>query len=86
MKYIVKKNPTDLYHYVEGLDNDAVLIFRYPEGDIDTCMLDRKMMHGALYDLFQWHPLLKDGDTFETEFGNFICSDIHVFIVPRPST
>ena len=41
-------------------------------------MSTREMMHAALYDLFQCHDLLKDGDTFTTEFGDFRCQGIDV--------
>jgi len=60
------------------LQESTTLIYHYPEGDIDTRMKDAKMMLGALYDLFQTHDGLKDGDIFETEFGNFICKGVHV--------
>lgn len=83
MKYIIKLNPTGSYHYVEGLDNDAVLIYRYPGGDIDTRMRDKDMMHSALYDLFQCNDDLKSGDIFETEFGTFFCDGIHVHEVQQ---
>lgn len=69
-------------HYVLGLecwgDPDSILIYRYPEGDIDTFMKDSRMMHEALYDLFQVTDALSQGDTFETEFGTFVCDGIHV--------
>lgn len=79
MQYQVVCN--DSRYYVQGLgkyDNGELLIYRYPEGDIDTIMKDQDMMHGALYDLYQVHDDLKDGDTFVTEFGNFECQGIHV--------
>jgi hypothetical protein len=69
-------------HEVMGLVcdpyKDTILIYHYPAGDVDTRMRDAGMMFNALYDLFQCHDLLKDGDEFQTEFGNFKCEGIHV--------
>lgn len=74
-------------HYVLGLKfgydsrekyPDTMLIYRYPAGDIDTIMKDAHMMYGALYDLFQTHDDLKDGDIFQTEFGEYECVGVHV--------
>lgn len=61
-----------------GIDPDTMLIYRYPAGDIDTRMKDAHMMFGALYDLLQTHDDLKDGDIFETEFGQYRCEGVHV--------
>jgi hypothetical protein len=78
---------SDHSHYVTGLAPDweegkvsrgVLLIYHYPEGDCDTRMMNTKMMLSALYDLFQTHDGLKDGDIFDTEFGNFICKGVHV--------
>jgi len=82
--YEVKK--VSRSHYVMGLkpewaedgDKDTMLIYRYPAGDIDTRMKDAHMMYAALYDLFQTHDGLKDGDTFQTEFGEYRCEGVHV--------
>lgn len=84
MKYkVVLKEKS---HYVLGLesgfdkwkDKDALLIYHYEAGDIDTRMKDAKMMLGALYDLFQVQDNLHEGDVFETEFGDFVCQGVHV--------
>src|SRR5512143_3500367 len=61
-----------------GIDPDTMLIYRYPAGDIDTKMKDAHMMYGALYDLFQTHDDLKEGDIFQTEFGEYRCEGVHV--------
>ena len=84
MEYQVVRR--DDHYYVVGLSNgydggDEVLIYRYPEGDIDTLLQDHGMMHGALYDLFQVTESLKQGDVFLTEFGNFQCQGVHVIPV-----
>jgi hypothetical protein len=70
-------------HYVLNLPGfaECMLIYFYPGGDCDTRMTNHDMMHGALYDLYQVRDSLKDGDIFETEFGNFVCSGVHVFPV-----
>lgn len=81
-----KVEAKDDSHYVVGLkpdwaepgDKDTMLIYRYPAGDIDTRMKDAHMMYGALYDLFQTHDDLKDGDIFQTEFGEYKCQGFHV--------
>ncbi len=77
-------------HYVAGLEckapwvsedavePDTLLLYVYNEGDCSTRMKSKQMMHGALYSLFQCNDSLKDGDEFETEFGNFKCVGIHV--------
>jgi hypothetical protein len=75
-------------HYVEGLSYesfdgvvpDTELIYHYPEGDIDTFMKDKDMMLAALYDLFQVCDDLHSGDTFDSEFGKFVCDGVHVFL------
>lgn len=73
----------DRSHNVMGLrpteeDPDVLLIYHYPGGDIDTRMMDAHMMFAALYDLFQCYDELKDGDTFNTEFGIYHCMGVHV--------
>jgi len=79
-----KVNLQDNSHYVMGLKdgyssyNDQMLIYRYDGGDIDTRMTNQEMMLGALYDLYQCNDNLKDGDTFETEFGMYQCFGVHV--------
>jgi len=72
-------------HYVVGLTSyygvpNTMLLVRYPEGDCDTKMRDVEAMHTALYDLYNCHDagVLKDGDVFATEFGEFVCSGVHV--------
>lgn len=70
-------------HYVRGLrghlgDADTALVVTYAEGDCDTVILTSETMLAVLYDLFQTHDALKNGDTFETPFGNFVCSGVHV--------
>jgi hypothetical protein len=71
-------------HEVMGLPSeygdypDSVLIYHYDSGDVDTRMMSAAMMLGALYDLYQCSETLKDGDTFETEFGNYVCKGVHV--------
>jgi len=87
MQYKVARK--DRSHYVIGLrfdpmgngkhaSDDTLLIYHYEAGDVDTLMKNADMMFGALYDLFQTDDSLKDGDVFETEFGDFVCSGIHV--------
>lgn len=71
-------------HHVIGLPSceneypDTLLIYMYEAGDIDTHMKTPKMMLGALYDLFQTHDDLHEGDVFETEFGDYVCQGVHV--------
>ena len=52
----------------------------YPETETPevTNPLDIDTMHAALYDLYQWHDGLKEGDRFTTPFGNFKCVSFHV--------
>lgn len=72
----------DTTHYIMKLkgygDPNTMLIYSYPGGDIDTRMKDAHMMYAALYDLFQCHDDLKDGDIFQTEFGTYHCEGVHV--------
>ena len=80
--YTVAYNEDSRSHEVLGLkgwgDKDQMLIVRYKEGDCDTKMTSAKNMHSALYDLYQTHDGLKEGDRFETEFGAFVCYSFHV--------
>lgn len=85
--YKVEYDPDHRSHYIRGLkpewsrnegEQDSILIHYYDGGDIDTRMRDKKMMHRALYDLFQCNEKLQQGDRFETEFGNFLCEGVHV--------
>lgn len=84
MQYDVKLSADGRNHEVIGLaeksgdEPNTMLIYYYPERDIDTKMKNVEMMHRALYDLFQCHESLKDGDTFKTEFGDFKCAGVHV--------
>ena len=72
----------DSSHYVMGLaaevwngkiDPNTMLLHRY-----DTRMRDADMMLGALYDMYQCDDKLKEGDTFTTEFGRYVCKGVHV--------
>jgi hypothetical protein len=76
-------------YYVIGLEEefggqpDTLLIYcdAYLESetpDVDTHITSAEMMFNALYDLFQCHDGIHDGDTFETEFGRFGCEGVHV--------
>lgn len=56
---------------------DTLLIVRTDYGEVDSPSTGIKM-HQALYDMFQWHEGLKEGDEFETEFGMFYCRSFHV--------
>ena len=87
MRYKVEKK--DRSHYVIGLKfdpycngseikEDTLLVYYYRGGDVDTLMKTSDMMLGALYDLFQVHDDLKDGDVFETEYGDYVCRGVHV--------
>jgi hypothetical protein len=84
--YKVELDKGERTHYVLELKSGfgkeryphTMLIYSYPAGDIDTRMKDAHMMFGALYDLFQTHDDLKDGDIFETEFGTYHCEGVHV--------
>jgi len=84
--YKVELDADGRTHYVMDLKSGhgkekyahTMLIYYYPAGDIDTRMKDAHMMYGALYDLFQTHDDLKEGDIFETEFGHYRCEGVHV--------
>ena len=86
---IYKVEKRDSNHFVMGLkedgldEPDTMLLYRYSypyseTPDIDTRMRDAHMMFGALYDLLQTHDGLKNGDIFQTEFGQFHCEGVHV--------
>lgn len=64
-------------------DTTLVLMGRFPATETPEALDidDKQSMHDALYDLFQCHDGLKDGDRFETEFGAFECRHIHVVAV-----
>lgn len=71
--------------YVRGLGKDGgdQRIFHhipYPETESpeveDPDTADK--MHAALYDMYQWHEGLVEGDRFTTPFGNFKCVSFHV--------
>lgn len=73
--YKVEKR--DREYYIVGLANEwepnateTLLMYRYPEGDIDP-PYDAGRMFGALYDQLQVNPYLHDGDRFTTPFGDF---------------
>lgn len=72
-------------YYVAGLANewcdsaDTMLIAFYDAGDCDTVSRKGKLMHRALYDLFQTSDALHDGDAFA--INNKIayrCEGVHV--------
>lgn len=74
-------------HYVMGLqwevedgqfEDNSMLVYHYPGGDCDTRMQNADMMLSALYGEYQCNERLKEGDRFETEFGNFVCVGVHV--------
>lgn len=73
----------DSDYFVRGLSScfdgkgDEMLLAVYPEGDCDR-PYTAELMHSALYDVYQQHDGLHDGDRFETEFGAFVCDGVHV--------
>ena len=72
--------------YVRGLssghERDQLLLHHipYPQSEVPEVESpdDPDKMLGALYDLYQWHDGLHDGDVFVTPFGRFVCSGVHV--------
>ena len=65
---------------------NAMLIYRYPSGDIDLVTEPGEHMHSSLYDLYQMSDDLSDGDTFSLD-GVVIykCEGVHVIPVdPSP--
>ncbi len=73
----------DSYYYVVGLqtwdgrEKDTMLLYHYPEGDVDS-PYDHKKMLTALYDTYQTNEELVEGDTFDTPHGRFKCVSFHV--------
>lgn len=88
MRYRVEKANEDGrdYLYVRGLPSqgldgtepDTRLMHINGYGEPSYQIEDAKMMHEVLYDLFQVHDSLKDGDRFTTPFGEFVCRGVHV--------
>jgi hypothetical protein len=76
----------DKRFFVKGLKDgdgdDQMLLHHIPYPDTETPEVENPestdAMHGALYDMYQWHEGLKEGDTFSTPFGNFKCVSFHV--------
>lgn len=74
---------TDTHYYVRGLPSgyrdepDTMLLARYDEGDCDSPH-NSKLMHSAIYDLFQCADGLMEGDCFITPHGVFCCMGVHV--------
>jgi hypothetical protein len=73
--------------YVKGLKSerggaDQRLFYEIPYPETETPEFadpnSEKAMHSALYDLYQWHDGLHEGDRFTTQFGNFKCVSFHV--------
>lgn len=72
---------------VRGLPNDydgrdQLILHHIPYPETETPEVEnpdsKKAMHSALYDMYQWHEGLKEGDRFTTPFGNFKCVSFHV--------
>ena len=72
---------------VQGLpsdrgDDDQRLMYHIPYPETETPEITdprgTEEMHGALYDMYQWHSKLKEGDKFTTPYGNFKCVSFHV--------
>lgn len=88
MRYHVEKVSEDGrdYFYVRGLSSqgldgtepDTRLMHINGYGEPSYQIEDQRMMHEVLYDLFQVHDSLKDGDRFRTPFGEFVCRGVHV--------
>ncbi len=66
----------------ERAGGDQRLLYHVPYPETETPEIDdpknEDAMHSALYDLYQWHEGLKEGDKFTTPFGNFKCVSFHV--------
>jgi len=60
-----------------GLNPDRMLLYFYPDGDVDSPYDAEKMLR-CLYDLYQVNDIIKEGDRFETPFGKFFCWSFHV--------
>jgi len=70
-----------------GDEPNTMLIYYYTSSesetpDVDTHIKNAEMMFNALYDLYQCHDGIHDGDVFETEFGRFGCEGGHVLPLP----
>jgi hypothetical protein len=70
-------------YYVRGLKGeDQRLLYHIPYPETETPEVadprTAEAMHSALYDMYQWHDGLKEGDTFITPFGEFECYSFHV--------
>jgi hypothetical protein len=80
--FLVTKSDGD--YYVRGLssdgDKDTMLLTSLPDGDVATPS-NGKLMHAALYDLFQCEDGLMSGDSFITPHGLFLCEGVHVLPV-----
>lgn len=63
-------------------DDDQRLYYHTPYPKTETPEVsdpsDADAMLGALYDMYQWHSKLKEGDEFKTPFGTFKCVSFHV--------
>jgi len=74
----------DRSYYVQGLAMeewpDTMLLSSCDGGDV-CCPCTAKLMHRALYDLFQVTDELVTGDTFTTPHGLFVCEGVHVLTV-----
>lgn len=73
--------------YVKGLkygrhEGDQRILHHIPYPETETPEVgdpsSKEAMHSALYDMYQWHDGLKEGDKFVTPFGNFKCVSFHV--------
>lgn len=88
MRYKVVIDEDGCYSVVglksERHDMDEMLLFRYEEGDCDHPQTVDQM-HSCLYDLYQCNEQLKEGDEFETPFGNFVCKSVHVIPLVEPT-
>ncbi len=85
--YEVYKNEKNGDFYVKGLasghgNGDQRLLYHVPYPETETPEVtdpaNADAMHAALYDMYQWHEGLKEGDTFVTPFGSFKCVSFHV--------
>jgi hypothetical protein len=87
MDYTVYHDQVDDRFKVRGLksertEEDQVLLHHIPYPETETPEVSDPSgadeMHAALYDMYQWHEKLKEGDKFTTPFGNFKCVSFHV--------
>jgi hypothetical protein len=87
MEYLVeKRNRT--YHIVSLEDNimgdiypDTMLVHRASNGDISTVIENHFQMLEALEEVYQHNTTLAIGDTFVTEYGNFLCRSANVTVI-----